>query len=55
MMSHDNVVFTATQNTIFFKWNPGQESVLSYLPQCHMAGIMMDQVRLYNSKLDMIY
>ena len=43
MMSHDNVVFTAVQNTEFFKWNPGQESVLSYLPQCHMAGIMMDQ------------
>ena len=41
MMSHDNVVFTAVQNTVFFKWNPGQESVLSYLPQCHMAGIMM--------------
>ena len=43
MMSHDNVVFTAVQNTTFFKWNPGVESVLSYLPQCHMAGIMMDQ------------
>ena len=41
MMSHDNVVFTAVQNTVFFKWNPGEESVLSYLPQCHMAGIMM--------------
>ena len=43
MMSHDNVVFTAVQNTSFFKWSPGEESVLSYLPQCHMAGVMMDQ------------
>lgn len=43
MLSHDNLVFTAQQNTDFFKWQFGQERVLSYLPQNHLAGMMMDQ------------
>ena len=42
MLSHDNLVFTAQQNTDFFKWQFGQERVLSYLPQNHLAGMMMD-------------
>ena len=44
MISHDNLVFTAKQNTDFFKWEFGKERVLSYLPQNHMAGMMMDQM-----------
>ena len=43
MLSHDNITFTAINNTDFFKWQFGVESVLSYLPQNHMAGFMMDQ------------
>lgn len=44
MISHDNLVYTAKQNTDFFKWEFGVEKVLSYLPQNHMAGMMMDQM-----------
>ena len=44
MISHDNLVYTAKQNTDFFTWKVGVESVLSYLPQNHMAGMMMDQM-----------
>ena len=43
MLSHDNLTWTALQNTDFFKWEFGEEKVLSYLPQNHMAGMMMDQ------------
>ena len=43
MLSHDNIVYTALNNTNFFKWQFGVESVLSYLPQNHIAGYMMDQ------------
>ena len=42
MLSHDAITYTARQNTAHFSWQYGQESVLSYLPLSHVAGLMMD-------------
>ena len=54
MLSHDNLVYTAKQNTDFFKWEFGVESVLSYLPQNHMAGMMMDQMMVMSKVMMMM-
>ena len=54
MLSHDNMVFTAKQNTDFFKWEHGCERVLSYLPQNHMAGMMMDQMMVMSKVMMMM-
>ena len=43
MLSHDNVTYAAIQDSDFYDWQYGKESVLSYLPQSHIAGMMMDQ------------
>ena len=43
MLSHDNITYTAKQNLAFFKIKFGQGRALSYLPQSHMAGMMLDQ------------
>ena len=43
MLSHDNIVFTAIQNLKFAELQYGQGVALSYLPQSHMAGMMLDQ------------
>ena len=43
MLSHDNIVYTAKQNLNFFKITFGEGRGLSYLPQSHMAGMMLDQ------------
>eukprot|EP00092_Neocalanus_flemingeri_P015406 GFUD01016671.1.p1 GENE.GFUD01016671.1~~GFUD01016671.1.p1 ORF type:complete len:503 (-),score=107.18 GFUD01016671.1:41-1348(-) len=42
MLSHDTITYSAIQNTNFFGWQYGKESVMSYLPQSHIAGMMMD-------------
>ena len=42
MLSHDTITYSASQNTTFFEWEYGKESVMSYLPQSHVAGMMMD-------------
>ena len=42
MLSHDNLTYAALTNTEFFKWQFGEEIVLSYLPQNHVGGIIMD-------------
>ena len=42
MLSHDTMTYTANYNTNLFNWQYGKESVLSYLPQSHIAGMMMD-------------
>ena len=43
MLSHDNIVYTAQANLKFNNIQFGQGRVISYLPQSHMAGMMMDQ------------
>ena len=43
MLSHDNIVFSALQNLRFAELQYGQGVALSYLPQSHMAGMMLDQ------------
>ena len=43
MLSHDNIVYTAMQNLKFAELQYGQGVALSYLPQSHMAGMMLDQ------------
>ena len=43
MLSHDNIVYTAIQNLRFAELQYGQGLALSYLPQSHMAGMMLDQ------------
>ena len=43
MLSHDNIVYTAQANLKFNNVQFGQGRAISYLPQSHMAGMMMDQ------------
>ena len=43
MLSHDNIVYTAQANLKFNNIQFGQGRAISYLPQSHMAGMMMDQ------------
>ena len=43
MLSHDNITYTAKQSLAFFKLNFGEGNCISYLPQSHMAGMMLDQ------------
>ena len=43
MLSHDNIVYSAIQNLRFAELQYGQGLALSYLPQSHMAGMMLDQ------------
>ena len=43
MLSHDNIVYTALTNLSFNNIQFGQGRAISYLPQSHMAGMMLDQ------------
>ena len=43
MLSHDNIVYTAFTNLSFNDIKFGQGRAISYLPQSHMAGMMLDQ------------
>lgn len=42
MLSHDSITYAAIRNTEHYGWQYGTESVMSYLPQSHIAGMMMD-------------
>ena len=43
MLSHDNIVYTALTNLSFNGIQFGQGRAISYLPQSHVAGMMLDQ------------
>jgi len=43
MLSHDNITYSAMVDAQYFGWEYGKESVMSYLPQSHIAGMMVDQ------------
>jgi len=42
MLSHDSITYTARHNINCFGWRHGEESVVSYLPLSHVAGLMFD-------------
>ena len=42
MLSHDSITYAAIQNTDYDDWEYGRESVMAYLPQSHIAGMMID-------------
>jgi len=45
MLSHDSMTYAARQNMSLFKLEYAQETSVSYLPQSHILGMMMD---IYN-------
>ena len=41
-MSHDSIVFGASETSALHEWSPTEERIVSYLPLSHIAGMMFD-------------